>query len=73
MFQTIGHKSGGFVQLSTIGNKTTIKAWSHGELLGDKYTTVSGAKAAITRHHKEWLNEGNVAHQKALANLTATV
>lgn len=69
MFQTIGHKSGGFVQLTTIGNKTTIKAWSHGEMLGDHYTSVAGAKAAITRHHKEWLQEGQAEHQKALREI----
>lgn len=67
MFQTIGHKSGGFVQLTTIGNKTTIKAWSHGELLGDSYETVAGAKCAITRHHRKWLGERRVEHNRILA------
>ena len=66
MFQTIGHKSGGFVQLTTIGNKTTIKAWSYGEMLGDKYTSVAGAKAAITRHHKEWARERSSTHHRAV-------
>ena len=61
MFQTITVK-GGLIQLTTIGNKTTIAAWSHGELLGDKYTTVSGALGAITRHHKEWVKEGQTSH-----------
>lgn len=55
MFQTINHKSGGFVQITTVGNKSTIKAWSHGTLLGDHYKTVSGALGAITRAHKEWV------------------
>lgn len=66
MFQTIGHKSGGFVQLSTFGNKTTIKAWSHGEMLGDHYTSVSGAMGAITRHHKEWARERSSSHHRAI-------
>ena len=52
MFQTITVK-GGFIQLTTIGSKTTIKAYMNGgELLGDKYITVAGAKGAITRRHK---------------------
>ena len=69
MFQTIGHKSGGFIQLTTIGNKTTIAAWSHGELLGDKYTTVAGAKAAITRHHKGWVSKRHAEHLVRLEHL----
>lgn len=73
MFQTIGHKSGGFIQLSTVGNKTTIKAWSHGTLLGDHYNTVSGASGAITRDHKQWLKERNSAHYNALASVTDMV
>jgi len=65
MFQTIDQK-GGFVQLSTFGNITTIKAWSHGELLGDKYTTIAGAKAAITRHHKAWVRDRQRGHHNAI-------
>lgn len=72
MFQTIGHKSGGFIQLSTFGNKTTIKAWSHGELLGDHYTTVSGASAAITRHHKEWARNRSRDHHNAVLAIVAS-
>lgn len=69
MFQTIGHKSGGFIQLTTIGNKTTIAAWSHGELLGDKYITVAGAKAAITRHHNGWVGERQAEHQARMSKV----
>ena len=62
MFQTINHP-GGFVQLSTFGNVTTIKAWSHGNLLGDKYATVGAAKTAITKFHKRWLRVYAAEHQ----------
>jgi hypothetical protein len=69
MFQTIGHK-GGFIQLTTIGNKTTIKAYLNGgELLGDKYTTVAGAKAAITRRHKAWRREADSLHHRVCFGL----
>lgn len=66
MFQTIGHKSGGFIQCSTFGNNTRIQAWSHGELLGDHYKTVAGASAAITRHHNAWVTERSRDHHKTM-------
>lgn len=62
MFNTIEHK-GGFVQVSYFGNLRTIKAWCHGDLLGDHYTSVSGAKAAITRAHKEWVASRDNDHR----------
>lgn len=68
MFQTIGHK-GGFVQISSFGGKETIQAWSHGELLGDKYTTVTGAKTAITRANRKWLQERNAEHMASLQEI----
>ena len=65
MFQTIA-VTGGLIQLTTIGNKTTIKAYLNGgELLGDKYTTVAGAKGAITRRHKAWRREAYREHHRA--------
>jgi len=69
MFQTIGHK-GGFVQLSTFGNTTNITAWCHGERLGD-YKTVSGAKSAITRSHKQWLADRNSEHHAAILEIVS--
>lgn len=64
MFQTITH-TGGHIQLSTFGNTTTIKAWTHGDMLGT-YKTIAAAKAAITRNHKQWLREGIQDHSKAI-------
>jgi len=55
MFQTIGYK-GGFVQIATFGNNSRIEAFSHGERLGP-FKSVSGAKCAITRAHKQWVRD----------------
>jgi hypothetical protein len=43
----------GFVQVD--GHRIT--AWAHGERLGDHYRTEAGAKAAITRAHRKWLQQ----------------
>lgn len=65
MFQTISHKPGCFIQISTFGAYSTIAAWAHGEKIGEHYKTVQGAKTAITRYHKAWLAENQAAHHKA--------
>ena len=67
MFQTINY-TGGHIQLSTFGNTTTIKAWSHGDMLGT-YKTIAAAKAAITRNHKQWVREGVQDYNNAMQNI----
>ena len=65
MFQTIGAK-GGFIQLSTFGNKTTIEAWCGQERLGSHYTTVAGARGAITKAHRAWRRKADAEHHASL-------
>lgn len=59
VMQTIGHKHG---HINVTDN--TIAAWCHGKCLGDHYSTIAAAKGAITKAHKQWVNERTTDHHK---------
>lgn len=57
MFQTIGHKSGGFVQIASFGGIERITAQHSYQQIGGYYKTVAGAKRALTMWRKQWLKD----------------
>lgn len=64
MFHTIAHKSGGFVQISIVNGKETIRAWNSYKQIGDTYKTVPAAKAALTKEWKETMAYHAAEHHK---------
>jgi hypothetical protein len=68
-FQTHNCRGGWVDEIFMDGRRTRIRAWSHGVELGDHYQTVAGAKCAITRAHRVWLQERNEDHARSIARI----
>lgn len=76
MFQTIGHKSGGFVQVSysyrqdicRMQSPERIEALLHGER--KTFKSVTAAKRWLTIQHRAWVAERTTRHHAALNGST---